>query len=114
MPSGDGLRQSGIVFFFRPRDAALEGPLFHGDVGGGIFHPFKKNAKDAASGKIGGHNGKRLGRGNPSDGHSGRLCDFTNFFEKVPVSLVSVAVDYGLRPPATAFGRAELFSFFDS
>jgi len=31
-PSGDGLRQSGMVSFF-DLDAALEGPLFHGDVG---------------------------------------------------------------------------------
>jgi hypothetical protein len=31
LPSGDGLRQSGIVCFVL--DAALEGPLFHGHVG---------------------------------------------------------------------------------
>jgi len=28
--SGNGLRQSGIVFFFSFRNAALEAPLFHG------------------------------------------------------------------------------------
>jgi hypothetical protein len=42
LPSGNGLRQSGIVFFFSTRDAALEGPLFHGDVGGGLSQPFAK------------------------------------------------------------------------
>ena len=30
LPSGNGVRQSGIVFFFSFRNAALEGPLFHG------------------------------------------------------------------------------------
>jgi len=33
LPSGDGLRQSGIRLLFSIPDAALEGPLFHGDVG---------------------------------------------------------------------------------
>jgi hypothetical protein len=28
--SGNGLRQSGVVFFFVILDAGLEGPLFHG------------------------------------------------------------------------------------
>src|SRR5579872_266728 len=43
LPSGEGLRQSANCF--STRDAALKGPLLHGDVGSGISHPFAKGAK---------------------------------------------------------------------
>ncbi len=38
LPYGDGLRQSGIVFFFLFLYAALEGPLFHG-ISSGLAPP---------------------------------------------------------------------------